>query len=379
MKIYKNEKGKWSYSFMCNGHRVRKVAGRCLTQQECEALACAARERIEREGLGLKDRSSTRILFKAFAEEFISKQVRARPNTIRGYNNCLNALLLSKHFKDKRLDAVTVESVFSYYAERSREHLVSANRELGFLKLVFKRALEWGRVNRNPTALVKKHKEPKNKLRILSDDEAERLLAAASPALAPFLTVLLTTAMRPHEVFALRWAYDGWDTEDNIKASIVSLNKRIIFIPGGLAKNHKDREVPLSPELIALFKAIPRGASSKVFPWGSTPKSFKEAIKGAKLKGVDLYTLKHTAASRMIRAGVDLVTVTELIGHADVKTTMIYCHSSGDTKREAVEKLSRIYAAGQNPADNPKKPESPANIAAIDQGLTAVSNSYENN
>ena len=66
-----------------------------------------------------------------------------------------------------------------------------------------------------------------------------------------------------------------------------------------------------------------------------------------------LYTLKHTAASRMIRAGVDIVTVCELLGHADIKTTMIYCHSSSETKREAVEKLSRIYSLGPSPATAP--------------------------
>jgi len=44
----------------------------------------------------------------------------------------------------------------------------------------------------------------------------------------------------------------------------------------------------------------------------------------------------------MIRAGVDLVTVSELIGHSDIKTTMIYCHSDGETKRKAVEKMSRV-------------------------------------
>lgn len=56
-----------------------------------------------------------------------------------------------------------------------------------------------------------------------------------------------------------------------------------------------------------------------------------------------MYTLRHTAASRMIRAGVDIVTVCELPGHADIKTTMIYCHSSAETKREAVARVSRIY------------------------------------
>jgi len=321
-----------------------------------------------------------KVLFETFALEFIGKQSLARPNTRRAYLNCLSSLLRSDRFKDRKLQDITTEAIATYYAERAGERLVSANREIGFLKLVFKRALEWGKVSRNPAALVKRFPEPKNKLRILTDDEAERLLAAANPRLAPFLTVLLTTAMRPHEVFALRWAHEGWETEDDLKVSIVCLEKRVVFIPGALAKNHKDREVPLSKELLSLFKVLPRDpASAKVFPWNSVPKSFRAAVQAARLKGVDLYTLKHTAASRMIRAGVDLVTVTELIGHADVKTTMIYCHSSSDTKREAVEKLSWIYVPGRRPSDVPDKPESTAEISAIPVAAPVVNSSYLSN
>lgn len=65
------------------------------------------------------------------------------------------------------------------------------------------------------------------------------------------------------------------------------------------------------------------------------------------------YGLKHTALSRMIRAGVDIVTVSEIAGHSDIKMTMIYCHSDGQSKREAVEKVSRIYFQPPKVADAP--------------------------
>lgn len=160
----------------------------------------------------------------------------------------------------------------------------------------------------------------------------------------------MTTAMRPHEGFALHRPHDGWETEKGLKVSIVSLEKRVIFIPAGLAKNHKDRVVPLSPELVTLFESLPRLKGDKVFPWVQTPRCFREAVIRAKLKDVTLYTMKHTAASRMIRAGIDIVTVSELIGHGDLKQTLRYCHSSLETKQEAVGKLSRIYLSSSQSA-----------------------------
>lgn len=342
--------GKWYVDFTFRGRRVRQFGG--YTKEQARNTLAKLRIGKLDEELGFKKPAHADVLFEEFAEAFISKQGFKRPNTLRSRRTCLNALLKSDLFKDKKLGDITPEIVAKYHAGRAKDCMVSANRELGFLKLIYKRAQEWGKVNQNPAVRIKKLSEPKNKLRILTDDEADRLLTAASSSLAPFLTILLTTAMRPHEAFALHWAHDGWEIERDLRVSLVSLEKRMIFIPGALAKNHKDREVPLSRELLALFEALPRDpAGAKVFPWNSVPKSFRAAVKASRLKGVDLYTLKHTAASRMIRAGVDLVTVTELIGHADVKTTMIYCHSSADTKREAVEKLSGIYAARKAQAD----------------------------
>lgn len=48
---------------------------------------------------------------------------------------------------------------------------------------------------------------------------------------------------------------------------------------------------------------------------------------------------RHTFASRLTRDGVDIVTVKELLGHADIKTTMRYAHSNDDAKRRAVRRL----------------------------------------
>lgn len=347
--------GKWYVDFTYKGKRIRQFGG-YTKEQARNALAKLRIERLD-ERLGFKKTEQGDTLFEDFVDGYITKHSLGRPKTRVFHRMCLNSLLKSDLFKGKRLSEITTESVAIYHAERGADCKVSANRELGFLKMIFQRAVEWGEVSQNPAALIKKYPEPKNKLRILTDTEAVCLLKAAKPELVPFLTLLLTTAMRPHEVFALHWEHDGWETEKGLKVSVVSLKKNIIFIPGALSKNHKNREVPLSKKLVAMFEALPRDIKSgKVFPWNSTPKCFRSAVTSAKLKDVDLYTLKHTAASRMIRDGVDLITVTELIGHSDVKTTMIYCHSSSETKREAVEKMSEIYLPTQISDDEPSAP-----------------------
>jgi site-specific recombinase XerD len=66
---------------------------------------------------------------------------------------------------------------------------------------------------------------------------------------------------------------------------------------------------------------------------------FKAILKRAGLTGITWHTLRHTFASRLTRAGTDLVTVKELLGHSTINTTMRYAHSNHETKARAVAKL----------------------------------------
>ena len=63
------------------------------------------------------------------------------------------------------------------------------------------------------------------------------------------------------------------------------------------------------------------------------------AVKRAKLGKVTWHMFRHTFASRLTRLGVDIVTVKELLGHANISVTMRYAHSNDDAKRRAVVRL----------------------------------------
>ncbi len=65
----------------------------------------------------------------------------------------------------------------------------------------------------------------------------------------------------------------------------------------------------------------------------------KKACRKAELQGVTWHTFRHTFASRLTRGGADLVTVKELLGHANITTTMRYAHTNRDAKKRAVRLL----------------------------------------
>jgi len=76
----------------------------------------------------------------------------------------------------------------------------------------------------------------------------------------------------------------------------------------------------------------------------------KEA--GLDKEGMTPHKLRHTSATHLIRSGVDVRTVQELLGHADIQTTARYLHSDTRTKQAAVAKLRKLLGPlGQDTKD----------------------------
>jgi integrase len=341
--------GKWlvDISFMKNG-KLKRVCAAFPTKTEAQTHLDVLRNRkaMKRLGFADPDERNGNALFEDFARKFIDRySTKKRVKTRISHQTALNNLMKSELFNGRKLSDITAETISNYQAGRGVKHPVSANRELSFLKLMLRKAVEWGEIEVNPAVTVEKFREQASRIRVLTDEEAKKLTDSAAPHLKPILAVLLQTGMRKNEVLSLRWEYPGWDTDKDLKSSIVSFKKRMMFIPAGFAKNHKDQEIPLSLDLLELFRSLHEGSkSSLVFGVKDVRRSFRTAMKAAEIKRLRVHDLRRTAASRMIKAGVDVVTVCELLGHSDLKITLRYCHSTSETKREAIEKISQAYS-----------------------------------
>jgi integrase len=68
-------------------------------------------------------------------------------------------------------------------------------------------------------------------------------------------------------------------------------------------------------------------------------KRFNRALKDAGIEGFVFHDLRHTFASYLVMAGVDLMTVKDFMGHKDLKMTLRYAHLAPDYKRAAISQL----------------------------------------
>jgi hypothetical protein len=87
--------------------------------------------------------------------------------------------------------------------------------------------------------------------------------------------------------------------------------------------------------------------------------------------GITPHKLRHTFATHLIRGGVDVRTVQELLGHSEQETTAKYLHSDTRTKQAAVGKLSGLLGAGQTGPGMSRTPEADSEApAGLDSATT---------
>ncbi|MBS0289167.1 MAG: site-specific integrase [Proteobacteria bacterium] len=218
--------------------------------------------------------------------------------------------------------------------KRSRRS--TANRILTVLKAILNKAFQDEMIDDDlPWRRVKPfEKVDEPKIRFLTESEAKNLIDACDPYLQKLVQAALYTGARYNELSSLRVA----DVQLEVNSSI--------FIQP--SKSGKGRHVPLNEAGDAFFRHILTGklGSEHVFTkqdntrWGKNHhvRLLKEACLRAKIEpAINFHELRHTYASLLAQAGVDLLSISKLLGHADTRvTSRHYAHLCDKTLSEKI-------------------------------------------
>ena len=185
-------------------------------------------------------------------------------------------------------------------------------------------------------------------MKILDREEIDRLIRNSCDHLKGIIILALNTGMRKGEILYLRW-------------NDVDFDKLFIFIK--TSKSGVARKVPMNAMVVESLKKIKR-ESDYVFCNPKTKErikdvktAFKAACRRAGINDLRFHDLRHTAATYMVTGGVDLVTVAEILGHADIKMTMRYAHPTPENKRKAVNVLDAVFGGGSEKVADGQKEE----------------------
>ena len=198
---------------------------------------------------------------------------------------------------------------------------------------------EWEWMEDNPMRKISKLKEPRGRVRYLSDEERERLLDAckdsANTNLYLVVVLALNTGARQQEIWDLRW-------------SNINLIKGLITFSE--TKNDEFRSVPLKGHPLKLLlehSRIRREDSDIVFPSKKNPavsydfrNPWKKALLVAEVEDFRWHDLRHSCASYLAMNGVQMRTIAEILGHKTLSMVQRYTHLNAEHLSDAISDMN---------------------------------------
>jgi integrase len=306
---------------------------------------------------------------KSFIEKEYEPWVKANRRT-----GLETVVRIRAHFADlneQQLTAINSKTIEQWRTERLNAGIKPStiNRDIACLKTVLAKALEWDAIAIHPLQKLKPLKvDTKSTVRFLSTDEEDRLRATLDERearirtdrrnanewrrrrgyelyaslddlafvdhLKPLVLLALNTGLRRGELFNLRWQH-------------VDLANKNLTVLGTSAKSGKTRHIPLNTEAHAILDAWQKQSISSelVFPsatgsrFDNISSSWEGVLKAAGITKFRFHDLRHTFASKLVMAGVNLYVVKELLGHHSIEMTERYAHLAPEHKAEAVARL----------------------------------------
>ena len=324
---------RYSVDVLCDGQRVHRVVGReseGVTRAQAEAFIEQARTDARSGRLNLPRGRKVSLLFGSAADDYI-KRLRASAGKNIARKQQQLALHLKPHFGTSRLDKITDFALKGYRKARRDAKAADAtiNRELATLSHLLRSAAGWGWIKRDDVPTIDRAREGQGRIVSLSADQCAALMAAAiadqDTDLWLFVAIGLGTGMRHDEITAVAWPN-------------IDFARRRIFIPHAKAGS---RDQPIPAELADMLAAERKQAANPdgwIFPArikGTKDgrrkcfaKSFRRAAVAAGLDGevVTPHVMRHTAVTRLVRAGADIPTIMKISGHKTVAMVLRYSH-----------------------------------------------------
>ena len=228
---------------------------------------------------------------------------------------------------------------YQFLQKRSKEvSAATTNRGIAVIKNMLSYALDQGLIDIHPLLRFSLLPEPKKALRVMTLEEERSLVESVARedlTIGAYVALLGETALRKSEGLRLQWPH-------------INLRDRLLTVEWP-TKSGKIRHVPLTQYALGWLAQLDRVVGvPHVFlkpdrtPWRNPKETFAKGRKSVGLEWVGFHDLRHFRATQWVRHGVDLRTVQELLGHADIQTTMRYAHFAQSHAIRSIHDIEEI-------------------------------------
>lgn len=311
---------------------------------EAREKALELKNQIAKGGNPLEEKSKHKgeLTFKELFDKYINEYAKHNTKKWQCVIDQMNRQ--AKHLYDKKISAISKGDIFKTFNDLTHIGKYTANRFLGISSPVFNKAIEWGLLDKNPVAGIKKHKE-KSRDRYVVIEEIPRLFEVlkeeANEKIRDFILLSLYTGARKSNVLPMSW--------ENI-----SFDDKTWYMPGDKTKNGESQLLPLVDDAMKILVA--RKKCSKidnewVFPSPTSasghlqePKNaWRRILNKAGIEDLRLHDLRRTVGSWMSIAGANTYIIGKALNHKNSQSTDVYVRLNNIAPiREFMEKSSGI-------------------------------------
>ena len=317
---------------------------------------------------GIQDELQEKWKFKqpksdATVEEYIEKYFLQKENeieqaTVRSYRGYADSLIIPafQNVKMQDLNRAMIQDFFNVLAEGRTVETLRKYRVV--LNGVIETAIRDDIIAASPMIGVKLPKGSKFEGDRYTAEEAKTVmgLLEEDSVLQPAVTLALNLGLRRGEVCGLRWCDIDFNKCEIHIQHTVKQNGSMVYEKEHTKTKSSNRVIPLLPQMGAYLKSvkvrqIERGLQTdKVcsMPNGNTvqpnylTRQWRKFVKQQNVRKIRFHDLRHTAASLMIENGVEVKSVSEILGHSSVAVTLdIYTHISKPQQVTALEILGQ--------------------------------------
>lgn len=334
------------------GKRIQKRKDGFATQEAARKWQIERKGKVQRGELT----EPSLELFGAVCKRWLASQFGLRDKSLLTYQDRMKHVTARLgQIPISRITTAEIDNLYADLIDRGFAH--SYIRDIhGTIRKVMRRSLQHNLIARDPSEFASPPASKQTESPCWTVDEMTRFLTATKddPHWGLIWRVMAETWIRVGELIDLRWsAVDLALGQINI-TSTVTLDRNRKRISGIAKTDASRRTIPITAELVMRLRRHRehQEASELVFPavrnggWMEQPSvayALKLACAKAKVPLLTPHGLRHSGGSVAFHRGVDIKTISERLGHTDVRFTMSrYIHSNEDQHRLASDKIGEI-------------------------------------
>lgn len=293
--------------------------------------------------------------FRQYAEQWweLYKLPKLRHTTRTTYRNLLDNHILP-YFGKLRLEEISTNTIQAFY-NANREKAKSTTRQMSILlHQVFDMAVEDGFMRNNPTESKRLTMTDKaNRREALKDEEVKSIfehLSELKETERMTVAILMMTGMRRGEMLGIRWTDIDWSQKlIHVERAVTFHNNQPII--GPTKSEAGERDIPLDARLMDILEPYRKeegyiiGDGQKSLTERTFIRMWQRIGRTINLYGATPHRMRHTYITLAASSGVDVKTLQEIAGHADIKITMErYAHARREKVIQAGKIIGSVFA-----------------------------------